>query len=71
MPGQLIVCPCGTVLRGIGLEEIVAEGCDGVVTGATEEDVLAAAAVHAAESHGMAEVPAEEVDAIRAGITRV
>ena len=65
MPGQLIVCPCGTVLRGIGLEEIVAEGCDGVVTGATEEDVLAAAAAHAVESHGMAEV----VDAIRAGIT--
>jgi predicted small metal-binding protein len=49
----------------------VVEGCDGVVTGATEEDVLAAAAAHAAESHGMAEVPAEVVDTIRAGITEV
>ena len=25
MPGQLIECPCGTVLRGTGLEEVVAE----------------------------------------------
>ena len=50
---------CGTVV----------EGCDGVVTGATEEEVLAAAANHAAEAHGMTEVPAEVVEAIRAGIT--
>lgn len=51
---------CGTVV----------EGCDGVVTGATEADVLAAAA-HAGEAHGMAEVPAEVVEAIRAGITDI
>lgn len=47
----------------------VVDGCDGVVTGETEGDVLAAAAAHAAEAHGMADVPAEVVNAIRAGIT--
>lgn len=25
MPGQLIECPCGTVLRGEGVDEVVAE----------------------------------------------
>ena len=50
---------CGTVVPG----------CDGVVTGATDDDVLAAAAAHAAEAHGMTEVPDEVVGAIRAGIT--
>lgn len=47
----------------------VVDGCDGVVTGATEDEVLAAAAQHAAEAHGMNEVPPEVVGAIRAGIT--
>lgn len=50
---------CGTVV----------EGCDGVVTGDTEDDVLAAAAAHAAEAHGMATVPPEVVSVIKAGIT--
>jgi predicted small metal-binding protein len=50
---------CGTVVPG----------CDGVVTGETEDDVLAAAAQHAASAHGMSEVPDEVVAAIRAGIT--
>ena len=50
---------CGTVV----------DGCDGVVTGETEDDVLAAAAAHAAEVHGMDSVPDEVVAAIRAGIT--
>lgn len=50
---------CGTVV----------DGCDGVVRGETDDDVLAAAAQHAAEAHGMTEVPAHVVDAIRAGIT--
>ena len=50
---------CGTVV----------DGCDGVVTGETEEDVLAAAAQHAADAHGMTEVPPDVVGAIRAGIT--
>ena len=46
----------------------VVDGCDGVVAGATEDDVLAAAARHATEAHGMTEVPPEVVAAIRAGI---
>lgn len=46
----------------------VVDGCDGVVTGETEDDVLAAAAAHAAEVHGMTDVPPEVVTAIRAGI---
>ena len=50
---------CGTVV----------DGCDGVVTGETEDDVLAAAAAHAAEVHGMDSVPEEVVAAIRAGLT--
>ena len=47
----------------------VVPGCDGVVTGATDDDVVAAAAAHAASVHGMTEVPDEVVAAIRAGIT--
>lgn len=47
----------------------VVPGCDGVVTGDTEDDVLAAAAQHAADAHGMSEVPDEVVGAIRAGIS--
>lgn len=47
----------------------VVEGCEGVVTGETDEEVLAAAAAHAASAHGMTEVPDEVVAAIRAGIT--
>ena len=46
----------------------VVPGCDGVVTGETENDVLAAAAAHAASAHGMDEVPDEVVAAIRGGI---
>ncbi|HUW04604.1 MAG TPA: DUF1059 domain-containing protein [Acidimicrobiales bacterium] len=47
----------------------VVEGCDGVVTGETDDEVLAAAAEHAASAHGMADVPEDVVAAIRAGIT--
>ncbi|MEQ6901356.1 DUF1059 domain-containing protein [Nocardioides sp. YIM 152588] len=47
----------------------VVDGCDGVVTGETEDEVLSAAAAHAASAHGMTEVPDEVVTAIRAGIT--
>ncbi len=52
---------CGTVV----------DGCDGVVTGETDDEVLAAAAKHAAEAHGMSEVPDDVVAAIKAGITEV
>ena len=47
----------------------VVPGCDGVVTGENEDEVLAAAAAHAASAHGMDEVPDEVVAAIRSGIT--
>jgi predicted small metal-binding protein len=47
----------------------VVAGCDGVVTGETDEEVLEAAARHAASAHGMSDVPDEVVAAIRAGIT--
>ena len=50
---------CGTVVPG----------CEGVVTGTTDDEVLAAAAEHAASAHGMSEVPDEVVAAIRSGIT--
>ena len=47
----------------------VVPGCDGIVTGETDDDVLAAAARHAADAHGMSDVPHDVVAAIRAGIT--
>ena len=50
---------CGTVV----------DGCDGVVTGDTEDEVLQAAAQHAASAHGMTELPDDVVQQVRAGIT--
>ncbi|NNE96943.1 MAG: DUF1059 domain-containing protein [Acidimicrobiales bacterium] len=50
---------CGTVV----------DGCDGVVSGETEEEVLAAAAQHASDAHGITEVSDDLVAAIKAGIT--
>ncbi len=50
---------CGTVVPG----------CDGVVTGESDDEVLSAAAVHAEEAHGMTEIPADLVAQIREGIT--
>ena len=47
----------------------VVDGCPGVVTGATVDDVLAAAAAHAAEAHGMNDLPDEVIEAVKAGIT--
>ena len=47
----------------------VVPGGDGVVTGADENEVMAAAAEHAASAHGLSEVPDEVVAAIRAGIS--
>lgn len=49
----------------------VVPGCDGVVRGATDDEVLAAAAAHAREAHGMDHVPDDVVAAIRSGITTV
>lgn len=50
---------CGTVVPG----------CEGVVEAETAEGVLAAAAEHAASTHGMAELPDSVVEQVRAGIT--
>jgi predicted small metal-binding protein len=47
----------------------VVDGCDGVVTGQTDDEVLAAAAAHAAEAHGLTSLPDEVVAAVKAGIT--
>lgn len=49
----------------------VVAGCEGVVTGETEDDVLRAAADHAASAHGMNRLPDEVVAQVRAGITDV
>ncbi len=47
----------------------VVSGCDGVVTGETDDAVVAAAARHAADIHGIAEVSPDLERQIRAGIT--
>lgn len=47
----------------------VVDGCDGVVTGDTEDEVLQAAAAHAASAHGMDTLPDEVIRQVRAGIT--
>lgn len=43
-------------------------GCDAEIHLPTEDDVLAAAAVHAAESHGLTELDATTVAAVRGAI---
>ena len=47
----------------------VVDGCDGVVTGETEGEVLQKAAAHASEAHGMDTLPDEVVEQVKAGIT--
>jgi len=49
----------------------VMDGCPGVVTAATEEEVLAAAARHARDDHGLTELSDDVVTAVRAGIVDV
>ena len=49
----------------------VVPGCDGVVTGESEDELLAAASSHAEQAHGMTEIPADVVTQIRAGIVEV
>jgi predicted small metal-binding protein len=50
---------CGTVVPG----------CDGVVTGESEDELMAAVASHAEEAHGMTEIPEDLVARVREGIT--
>lgn len=49
----------------------VVPGCDGVVRGATDDEVLAAAAAHARDVHGIDQPSDELVAAIRSGIAPV
>lgn len=58
------------IMKKLACGQVVA-GCDGVVIGAIDDEVLTAAAEHVATAHGMSEVPYEVVAAIRAGITDV
>jgi predicted small metal-binding protein len=44
-------------------------GCEAVLQGESEDDILRQVAVHAREEHGLDEVPPEVVDDIRAGIS--
>jgi predicted small metal-binding protein len=46
----------------------VVPGCDAHWARDSEDDILAAVAEHAAESHNMHSVPADVVDAVRAAI---
>lgn len=48
----------------------VVPGCEGVVRGETEEEVLEKAASHAAGTHGMDQLPGEVVEKVKASITR-
>lgn len=49
----------------------VVPGCEGVVEAATTDDILAAAAQHARDAHGLDPLPAEVVEKVRAGITDI
>lgn len=49
----------------------VVPGCEGVVEAETEEQVLAAAASHAASAHGMTPLPDAVVAQVKASITEV
>ncbi len=46
----------------------VVTGCEGVVSGTTEEEVLAAAAAHAADAHDLTDIDAGMRDALVAAI---
>jgi len=48
----------------------VVPGCEGVVSGESEEEVLQKAASHAAESHNMDQLPGEVVEKVKASITK-
>lgn len=46
----------------------VVPGCTATFTGDSDDDILGQVATHAKEDHGMAEVPAEVADAVKANI---
>lgn len=49
----------------------VVPGCDARFTGETDEEILAQVPEHAAEAHGMTEVPAEVVEQVKVNIREV
>ncbi|WP_017936259.1 DUF1059 domain-containing protein [Nocardioides sp. Iso805N] len=49
----------------------VVPDCDVAFAGATDDDILAAVAVHATRDHGLVTVPSELVDQVRASIREV
>ena len=49
----------------------VVPGCDARFTAATDDEVLGLVAAHAADGHGMTEVPADVLAAVRAAIRSV
>jgi predicted small metal-binding protein len=46
----------------------VVPGCDAHWQRDTEDDIMSAVALHAADAHGLHTVPADVVDAVRAAI---
>lgn len=46
-------------------------GCDTVIRGESDEEILEKVAVHARDEHGMDEVPAEVEDNVRASIVEI
>jgi predicted small metal-binding protein len=49
--------------------ECVIPDCQFAVTAATEEEILRQVAVHAADAHGVTEIPAELAAEVKAAIT--
>ncbi len=49
----------------------VVPGCTATFTGQTDDEILGQVATHAKEDHGMEDVPAEVVDAVKANIEEV
>jgi predicted small metal-binding protein len=49
----------------------VVPGCQRRFTGATEQDILSAVAVHAQADHGLTEIPASLVEQVRGQIVSV
>ncbi|MGZ4452297.1 MAG: DUF1059 domain-containing protein [Nocardioides sp.] len=49
----------------------VVPGCDATFAGATEDDILAAVAVHAGRDHQLISIPAELVSQVRAATREV
>lgn len=54
-------------MKKFACSNVVAD-CSGVVTGETEDEVLAAVAAHAASAHGLAELSSDVVAVVRGAI---